>query len=132
MASREKTLLTIIVVAVVGTIIFAVAFLLVIGSLATTHHRSVTQSLANWSHEYSDIKDENDARRAIGMLGYIQDYYVVADGNRSDPETEKRLESQRAETLRIISKALDEYIEANPDARADSLKAAKAKALSEK
>jgi hypothetical protein len=131
MASREKTLLTILVLAIVGAVLCAIAFLLAIGSLATTHHRSVTQSLANWSHEYSDIKDDNDARRAIGMLEYIQNYYVVGPGNRSDPETEQRLESQRAETLQIISEALDEYIEANPDARAASLKSAKANALGE-
>jgi uncharacterized membrane protein len=130
MSTRWKLLVAILVVAIAVTCVYvaANAFLQL---LTRSHQQSTTKELASWASEYSVLEDDNDARRAVDMLTYIQNYYVVADGYRSDPETEQQLESQRAETLQAISAALDEYIEANPDARAESLKAAKAKALGE-
>jgi hypothetical protein len=128
MSTPKRISVAILVAAVAIACIYAAnAFL---NLLVKSHQQSTTKELAKWAGEYSVLEDDNDARRAVDMLTYIQNYYVVAEGYRSDPETERRLESQRAETLRAISAALDNYIEANPDARSESLRAAKAKALS--
>src|SRR5712691_8831079 len=63
------------------------------------HQRSVTQSLAEWEQEHSRVSSWQEADRAIGMLEYVQVYYVVGPGYRSDPETEAALEAQRERTV---------------------------------
>ena len=51
----------------------------------------------------------DEADHAIGMLEYVQNYYVPGPGYRSDPQTEAALDSQRARTLGSIASALCEF-----------------------
>jgi hypothetical protein len=73
------------------------------------HQRSVTLELANWEREHQKIENWADVERAVGMLEYIDGYYVPADGYRSDPQTEAMLQAQRAQTCQTIAAALHEY-----------------------
>jgi hypothetical protein len=70
------------------------------------HQRSVTRSLADWAAEHGTVNSWAEADRAIGMLEYVQWYYVPGPGYRSDPETEAALEAQRARTVAAIVAAL--------------------------
>jgi hypothetical protein len=97
--------------------------------LVAAHQASTTAELAKWGEEYSTIRDANDAGRALEMLEYIQHYYVVAPGYRSDPETEERLEDQRDSTMRRISVAFDQSVEREGGRNAEVWRAAKSKAL---
>jgi hypothetical protein len=63
------------------------------------------------------------------MLEYIQNYYVVAERYRSDPETERQLEAQRDASMRAISSAIDHFIDTETGETADSLRDAKSNAL---
>src|SRR4051794_8629011 len=63
------------------------------------HQRSVTRSLAEWEAEYGRVQTWPEADRAIGMLEYVQWYYVPAPGYHSDPDTEAVLQAQRARTV---------------------------------
>jgi hypothetical protein len=73
------------------------------------HQRSVTRSLAEWGSEYGQVHTWEEAERSIGMLGYVQWYYVPGPGYRSDEKTEGELEAQRARTVRAIISALKEF-----------------------
>jgi hypothetical protein len=73
------------------------------------HQKSVTRSLADWEKEYGRIESWDEADRAIGMLEYVQTYYVPGPGYRSDPQTEAALEAQRARTLAAIASALRKF-----------------------
>ena len=73
------------------------------------HMRSVTRSLAEWAIEYGKIQDDQQAERAIGMLGYARDYYILCEGYRGDSRTEAALEAQRAQTLAAIAAGLRRY-----------------------
>jgi hypothetical protein len=64
-----------------------------------SHMRSVTKSLSDWANEYSDIKTDSDAGRAVEMLGYIKTYYIPGEGYRGSPQIELILENQRAKAL---------------------------------
>jgi hypothetical protein len=77
--------------------------------LLCAHQRSVTTSLAEWGKKYSNIQGPDDAGRARQMLSYIEGYYVVAPGYKSDTEMDDLLESQRRETLGRINSALQRY-----------------------
>lgn len=74
-----------------------------------THQRSVTRSLAQWEAEYGRVRSWTEADRAIGMLEYVQWYYVPGPGYRSDPQTEAALEAQRARTVAAIVAALRDF-----------------------
>lgn len=127
--STRKKIAAATILAIGGVAICFAAVRLMMNSIAAAHQRSVTHSIAEWGEKHSSIEDDNDAWRAIGMLEYIRDYYVVGPGYRSDAETEERLESQRAETIRTISAALDDYINTQANESAERLKNAKAKVL---
>ena len=73
------------------------------------HQRSVTRSLAAWEVEYSQVRNDAEADRAIDMLEYVQDYYVPGPGYHSDARTEAALETQRARTVDAIVTALREF-----------------------
>jgi hypothetical protein len=73
------------------------------------HQKSVTRSLADWEKEYGRIGNWDEADRAIGMLEYVQSYYVPGPGYRSNPRTEAALEEQRARTVAAIVSALREF-----------------------
>jgi hypothetical protein len=73
------------------------------------HHRSVTRSLAEWRMEYGSITNDAFAVTAGEMVGYIPRYYVPGPGYRSSVEIEAALERQRADTLRHLIDALQQY-----------------------
>jgi hypothetical protein len=129
MSTRKKIMCAILILGVALPAAYFAAVLLSMGSLATIHQRTVTRSLAEWGKSYSVIHDDDDAWRAIGMLEYIQRYYVVGPGYRSDPETERALEEQREKSLQTICNALDAYSDSKADGAADKIRAAKLKAL---
>lgn len=129
MSTRKKIACAILTLGVVLSAAYLAAVLLSIVSSPAIHQRSVTQSLAAWGKEYSAIHDDSDAWRAVEMLEYIQSYYVVADGYRSDPATERALEEQRDRTMHEICSALDAYSDSEADDAGDRIRAAKSKAL---
>jgi hypothetical protein len=55
------------------------------------HQKSVTRSLADWEKDYGRVGSWNEADRAIGMLEYVQRYYVPGPGYRSSPQVEEAL-----------------------------------------
>jgi hypothetical protein len=73
------------------------------------HQRGVTSELAAWEQEYSRIENEEQAFRAIGMLEYVQRYYTLSPGYRSDPDTEAALERQRRKAVTAIVEALERF-----------------------
>jgi hypothetical protein len=87
------------------------------------HQRSVTQSLADWAQEYSEISSDDDAASAAGVIEYVQTYYVVGGGYSSTPEENAALESQRKKTIQTLSNALETYFGRNPGTRLKTLKA---------
>ena len=99
-------------------VVTAVAILLGLGSAtlqylvklgARAHMMGVTNELAKWAVEDSQIRSDQDAFHALDMLAYIQGYYVPGDGYRSDAETEAALESQRKRTVAAIIEALERF-----------------------
>ena len=87
------------------------------------HQQSVTQSLADWAQEYSNISSDDDAARAAHMIEYVQTYYVVGGGYSSTPKVNAELESQRKKTIQALSDALETYYGQNPGTRLKTLKA---------
>jgi hypothetical protein len=73
------------------------------------HQRSTARELADWEEEYSKIENLQEASRAIDMLDYIRTYYVAGEGYRSNPDTEKALETQRNRTVSAIVEALERF-----------------------
>ncbi len=73
------------------------------------HQRAVTRELIEWGNEYSQINDDESAIRAAEMIGYIDTYYVPSDGYCGFDETERELETARANSLRQLIKALEAY-----------------------
>ncbi|HZU37220.1 MAG TPA: hypothetical protein VFA18_14960 [Gemmataceae bacterium] len=73
------------------------------------HQRAVTKELAGWESEYGQVRNWEQAQRAIGMLEYVQHYYVPGPGYRSDEKTEAELEAQRARTVQAIVAALKKF-----------------------
>ena len=73
------------------------------------HQKSVTRELAAWEQDEARVTSWDEADHAIGMLGYVQNYYVPGPGYRSDPQIEAALDSQRARTLAAIASALREF-----------------------
>lgn len=84
------------------------------------HQRSVTQSLMDWKVKYSNIETHRDAVRTAEMLGYVQEYYVPAEGYGSTSEIEAALESQRQETIDAFISSLRAFT--NEDFGNDSKK----------
>jgi len=103
----------------------------ILARTVAAHQESVTAELAKWGEEYSTIRDANEAGRAIEMLEYVQHYYVVAPGYRSDPATEVRLESQRTATIETILTALDQYVDEQDDRNAEAWRRQISKVLPE-
>lgn len=101
---------TLLVVTTLAAIVIATAAWLHESlSSAAIHQRSVTRELARWAKEYGHIGSNADAVRTAEMLGYVQHYYVVADGYRSTPDVELELEKQRQITVDTFTAALREY-----------------------
>jgi hypothetical protein len=103
-----------------SAVIFAVSALVVaaLASLAWRgfdswavgiHQKSTTRELAAWEQEFSQIRTKDEAIRAVGMLRYVQDYYVPGPGYRSDSATEAALQAQRQKTSSTIARALEEF-----------------------
>ena len=77
--------------------------------LVARHMISVTQSLKSWGQEYSQIKNDTDAFRAIEVWDYMAHYYVPSEGYRGPAEVEGVLERQRHESVRVIVAALEKH-----------------------
>ena len=77
--------------------------------IVANHQRSTTRELAAWEAEYSKIHSVADATRTAQMLRYVQTYYVVGDGYRSEPQIEAALEDQRQRTTIALLDALRQY-----------------------
>ena len=73
------------------------------------HQRAVTREIIEWGNKHSQINDDKSAIRAAEMIGYIDTYYVARDGYRGFDETERELESARANSLRQLVEALEAY-----------------------
>jgi hypothetical protein len=73
------------------------------------HQRSVTRSLAFWEQEDSRVRNWQEVDHAIGLLEYVQGYYVPGPGYHSDPVTEAALEAQRARTLAALAAGLRQF-----------------------
>lgn len=73
------------------------------------HQRNVTRELAAWKHEYGNVSSHHDAIRTAQMLGYVQHYYVPAEGYRSTKEIEAAQQMQRQETVDAFVAALQRF-----------------------
>jgi len=73
------------------------------------HQRAVTREVTEWGNEYVQIKDDASAVRAAEMVGYIEAYYPVGDGYHGSDESERELETARANSLRQLINALEVY-----------------------
>jgi hypothetical protein len=73
------------------------------------HQRAVAREVTEWANEYAQINDDASAIRAAEMVGYIEAYYVVGDGYRGSDESERELETARANSLRQLIEALEVY-----------------------
>jgi Sec-independent protein translocase protein TatA len=78
-------------------------------TIAGVHQRGITKELADWSMEYGRVETLSEAKQAIDMLGYIEQYYVPGEGYRSNPKIEAALEAQRKKTIEAIVRALQAY-----------------------
>jgi len=77
--------------------------------LLRTHQEHIAWELAQIEKEFATIDSFNQAQRAVGLLRYIEEYYVPKPGYRSDAITENNLETQRTQTLQTIIQALEQY-----------------------
>ena len=74
------------------------------------HQKSVARSVAAWGDEYSRIRSDAEAARAVEMMEYISRYYVTPHpGYRGTMDSERRLEQQRAATLTKLASALENF-----------------------
>ena len=73
------------------------------------HQPSTTRELAAWEQEFAQIRTKDEAIRAVGMLRYVQSYYVPGPGYRSDSVTEAALQAQRQKTSTTIASALEAF-----------------------
>jgi hypothetical protein len=73
------------------------------------HQRSVTRSLADWEQQDSRVGNWQEVDHVIGLLEYVQAYYVPGPGYHSDPDTEAALEVQRARTLTALAAGLRQF-----------------------
>lgn len=85
------------------------AWRLIEGRLVGIHQTSVRNEMALWEREYRTLKDWHEASNAIGMIGYVQRYYVPGPGYRGTARTEAELEEQRARTLSAIVAGLRDF-----------------------
>jgi hypothetical protein len=108
--NRRTFYIAVIIAAVLGAVfLWPFAWRRVEDFATSVHQRGVTIELATWETEYGHVQSWEEARRSIGMLEYVQRYYVPGPGYRSDGETEERLESQRARTMQAIVAGLREF-----------------------
>lgn len=98
----------ILAVGLVAYVVHRVVVLVELGPVGI-HQRSVTLHLSDWENEYGRVRNWSEVDRAIGMLEYVQHYYVPASGYHSDPHTEAALEAQRARTVAAIEAGLKNY-----------------------
>jgi hypothetical protein len=77
--------------------------------LVTRHMISVTRELKSWGQEYSTVKNDKDAFRAIEILEYVSGYYVPGEGYRGPEEIEATLEKQRSESMGMLVAALEKH-----------------------
>ncbi len=103
---------------IVGSLSFSIAAACLIGYVffrvvtdfsVDVHQRSVTQELADWKDEYSNVSSHRDAIRTATMLEYIQRYYVPGEGYRGSREIEAALQVQRQETVKAFVAALRRF-----------------------
>jgi hypothetical protein len=73
------------------------------------HQKSVTRSLATWGREKSQITNDASATHAAEMIQYMRSYYVPSPTYRGPPDVEAELERQRAESIQLITTALERY-----------------------
>jgi hypothetical protein len=73
------------------------------------HQRGITRELKTWEGKYGHVHTWDEARQNIGVLNYVQQYYVPGPNYHSDPETEAKLEAQRARTVQAIVSALKTF-----------------------
>jgi hypothetical protein len=83
------------------------------------HQGRVMIELTAWEHEYGQVRNRQEAERAIDMLEYVQSYYVPGPGYRSNPTMEAKLESQRRQTVQAIVAGLRQFTDQDfgPDAQ---------------
>ena len=70
------------------------------------HQVSVKNELADWEREYAVVRDWPEAVLTVGMMEYVQEYYVPGPGYRGSARTEAEVEAQRSRTLDTMAAAL--------------------------
>jgi hypothetical protein len=108
--NRRRFLAILLLCGFTGVVVFALYAVWNFESWAVgLHQKSITRELAAWEQDEARVTNWDEADHAIGMLEYVQNYYVPGPGYRSNPQTEAALESQRARTLAAIAVALREF-----------------------
>jgi hypothetical protein len=78
--------------------------------LVEVHQKGVSKSIAAWGDEYSQIRSEADAIRAVEMMEYISRYYVTPNPGYKGPRaSERKLEEQRARTLSKLASSVETF-----------------------
>lgn len=74
-----------------------------------THQEGIAVELREWSKEYSLISTVEQAEKAVEMVEYIKQYYVVGPGYQSFDETDEYLEQQRKKAIHVILEGLQKF-----------------------
>ena len=109
LSRRRKILIAVLGVGVCGIAAYVALYFWVFAQLVAAHQRSTMQELVSWEREFSNIASAKEAERAVGILDYARNYYVVGPGYRSGSETDEKLEAQRRRTIDSIMVAIEEY-----------------------
>jgi hypothetical protein len=108
-AGMALFLIAVLGVGVCGIAAYVVLVYWVSVEMVAAHQRAIAREIEGWEREYSQVSTANQAARGADMIEYIQRYYQVGEGYRSNPETEERLEAQRRRAIESISKAIEEF-----------------------
>ncbi len=102
----------VIIVTVAAVILASTTYCLTLyikRAVIRTHQEGIAVELRDWSKEYSVISTVEQAEKAVEMVEYIKQYYVVGPGYQSFDETDEYLEQQRKKAIHVILEGLQKY-----------------------
>lgn len=109
MRRNPKVIKIFIVVFIAIFVTGLVSWFALIRVVSGIHHKAITKELYDMGLHFKSIDNGTEADHAVGMLRYIENYYVPGPGYQSTSKIELELELQRRQTLRTIVEALEEY-----------------------
>ncbi len=75
----------------------------------TDHFSKATEAIKRAGYHFANIKNDDDAFRAVGVLLHLQTHYKMEPGEGNAEKFRLKLEAQREESVARIVEALEKY-----------------------